>query len=374
MQTFDDIQVSRPDLASSYLALLKAQPGRPLALFAPRRVGKTFFLDHDLRPTGESCGFIVVYADIWLKQDNPLAAINHALEESLDDIRVPKSRIAKLGKSSIRKASGFSVNLEIEEPQRRALPEDQALRLDALIGRLAEQSGRHLLLMLDEVQALGEARDGESVIATLRAVLQKRKAQLFAVFTGSSQEALSTMMVAAGGPMYQFAQLLDFPRLGDEYLELLKARFRQVHKSRSLDLDALRGAFEHLGHKPALMKDLVKAMSADGLTDVAFALKRMAGDEKHVAGWRAQLQKLAPVERALLVLIAQGKPPLGRDTLTALDQGRKNPPVTMGKVRMALERLKKARILTKSGAAYVIEDRLLSDYVAALDIRKELAA
>jgi hypothetical protein len=43
MKTFDDLEVRRPELARSYLELLKAQPGRPIALFAPRRAGKTFF-------------------------------------------------------------------------------------------------------------------------------------------------------------------------------------------------------------------------------------------------------------------------------------------------------------------------------------------
>jgi hypothetical protein len=43
MKTFDDIEVRRPELAESYLSLIQAQPGRPLAMFAPRRVGKTYF-------------------------------------------------------------------------------------------------------------------------------------------------------------------------------------------------------------------------------------------------------------------------------------------------------------------------------------------
>ena len=38
MKTFDDIEVRRPELAKGYLALIKAQPSRPLAMFAPRRV------------------------------------------------------------------------------------------------------------------------------------------------------------------------------------------------------------------------------------------------------------------------------------------------------------------------------------------------
>ena len=50
MKTFDELEIRRPALAQSYLHLLEAQPGRPIALFAPRRVGETFFLDHDLMP------------------------------------------------------------------------------------------------------------------------------------------------------------------------------------------------------------------------------------------------------------------------------------------------------------------------------------
>ena len=48
--TFDVIEVHRPELANLYLSSLKAQPGRLIALFAPRRVGKTYFLDIDLPP------------------------------------------------------------------------------------------------------------------------------------------------------------------------------------------------------------------------------------------------------------------------------------------------------------------------------------
>jgi predicted AAA+ superfamily ATPase len=60
MKTFDDLEVRRPELARSYLELLKAQPGRPIALFAPRRVGKTFFLDQDLTPAARVSGFTPV--------------------------------------------------------------------------------------------------------------------------------------------------------------------------------------------------------------------------------------------------------------------------------------------------------------------------
>jgi hypothetical protein len=89
MDTFDTIEVRRPALAGIYLSLLRAQPGRPIALFAPRRVGKTFFLDHDLSPMAKRAGMLPVYAEVWLQCAAPLDAINHALEAALNDVTVP---------------------------------------------------------------------------------------------------------------------------------------------------------------------------------------------------------------------------------------------------------------------------------------------
>jgi hypothetical protein len=137
METFDDLEVHRPDLAQNYLQSLKAQAGRPIALFAPRRVGKTFFLAEDLAPAARSAGFLPVYADIWLNRAAPLAAVNHALEEALDDATVPASAVGKVAKTRVKKVAALGAELELgEEPRRRALPTEPALRLDALVARL----------------------------------------------------------------------------------------------------------------------------------------------------------------------------------------------------------------------------------------------
>lgn len=154
MTTFDDLQLRRPALAKSYLALLDAQPGRPLAMFAPRRVGKTYFLDHDLAPAATRDNRLPVYADLWNHKTHPLEAINHALEEALDDLDVPTSRLGRLGKTRVRKIGliGASVDLG-DAPARRALPSAPQLRLDALVVRLAQTAKRTVLLMLDEPRA-----------------------------------------------------------------------------------------------------------------------------------------------------------------------------------------------------------------------------
>ncbi|MFM9971985.1 MAG: hypothetical protein ACKVQK_26695 [Burkholderiales bacterium] len=366
MDTFDTIEIRRPELARSYLGLLKAQPGRPIALFAPRRVGKTFFLDHDLAPIAKKSALLPVYADVWLQRSAPLDAINHALEEALDDVTVPAGKARKLAKTAVKKVGAAGVSIELgDEPKRRALPLAPELRLDALIARVAENSGKTILLMLDEIQTLGEVSNGEAIVAALRAVMHKRKAQVAAVFTGSSQSGLAKIMSTAGAPMYQFAQLLDFPVLGDDYLRELADHFARIHHGRKPKLNDLKTLFARLGFKPALMKDIVKSMSAEGITDVEIALKHFIADDRQAFGWKALLESMEPFDRSILLMIAKQQPPMARETLKLLAQKAGQAP-TVAKVRAAVERLRKAGVLTKSrGEGVQIEDRLLVEYIAS---------
>lgn len=366
MATFDDITIRRAELADAYLAALKAQPGRPIALFAPRRVGKTHFLDGDLTPAATKAGMLPVYADLWLNRKAPLAAINHALEEAFDDATVPNSAAGKAAKTTIKKVGILGNSMDFgEAPSRRPLPTDPGLRFDSLITRLASASEKAIVLMLDEVQSLAQSTDAEDVMGTVRAVLQKHKKLVFAVFTGSSQEELGAMMAVVGAPMYQFAQLQTFPNLGTDYLELLAAHYREVHPSKNLELGALERIFAHLGWKPALMKDLVKAMSADGITDVDQGLKLYLADQRNVAAWQGMFDRLLPLEQAVAVLVAHGIAPMAKTTIDAL---AKEPGLasTQPKVRSAVDRLRKGQVLAKPehGGSFHLEDQLFADYLA----------
>jgi hypothetical protein len=74
-----------------------------------------------------------VYADIWLYRADPLAALNHAIEEALDDATVPKTAMGKVAEvttlSRIRYSSTISRAKESEgwrEPKTRV--KNEALR------------------------------------------------------------------------------------------------------------------------------------------------------------------------------------------------------------------------------------------------------
>ena len=363
VKTFDAIEVHRPDLAQSYLSLLGAQPGRPLALFAPRRVGKTFFLDHDLAPKAKQVGMLPVYADLWLHKSAPLEAVNHALEEALDDLLVPDSRIGRVVKTGVKKVAAFGASVDLgDAPQRRPLPESPTLRLDALMARLAKQHQGRLLLMLDEVQTLGEVPDGVSMVAALRAVLHKRRGDVCAVFTGSSQEGLARLMNTAGAPMYQFAQIIDFPFLGDEFLRLLAEHFRKVHPDKKIALDELRHGFKRIGFKPALMRDVVKAMSAEGVTDVARGIENHMVSDQQVAIWLALLNSINAFDQGVLTVVADGQPPLSQATLQALAAVPGSKP-TISRVRSSIEKMKRTGLLSKNALGTTVDDPLFAEFL-----------
>ena len=363
MKTFDEIEVRRPGIAQSYLALLGAQPGRPLALFAPRRVGKTFFLDHDLTPAARKAELLPVYADLWLHKSAPLEAVNHALEEALDDLLVPSSNIGKVARTPVKTIGFLGASVELgEEPHRRTLPESSALRLDALVTRLARQHKGQVLLMLDEVQTLGEAPEGVPMIASLRAVLHKRRKEICAVFTGSSQEGLARLMNTAGAPMYQFAQIIDFPFLGDEFLRLLAAHFSKVHPGKKLEMVELRDGFQRIGFKPALMRDVIKAMSAEGLTNVKRGIENYMASDHQVAIWLALLHSVDAFDQGVLVAVASGQAPLSQFTLKALAMIPGAKP-TISRVRSSIEKLKRYGLLSKTAVGITIDDPLFAEFL-----------
>jgi hypothetical protein len=138
-------------------------------------------------------------------------------------------------------------------PDRRDLWEKPELPMDSLIGRLAADSGKPNLFMLDEIQSLASSSAREAAIATVRAILQKHKKTLMAVFTGSSQDALGAMKMSVGGAMYQFAQLVTFPVFDTEFLQQLADHYTQVHPTKLLAVNELQRVLAHIGFKPALM-------------------------------------------------------------------------------------------------------------------------
>lgn len=370
MKTFDAIKVQRPAMAKAYLALIAAQPERPLALFAPRRVGKTYFLDQDLAPAAKAAGTLPIYVDVWLNKEAPLEAINHALEEALDKLMVPATAVGKNAQTPVRKISILGSGVDLgDAPQARPLPAEATFRFDSLLDRVATRYGGNLLLMLDEVQTFGSHPKGDMLLASLRAGLTKHKARVSAVFTGSSQGELAMMFNTAGAPMYQYAQTAEFPVLGEDYLVALARHFGEVHPAKVLSIEALGILFRDIGYKPALLRDIVKTMSAEGIVDCAqgFDIFKRSPTQQEV--WNALVAPLNALERVVLVAVAKQLPITGKVTLNALNAALKSgDKATLSKVRTAVEKLTKFRLLAKDASSLRVDDPLFLSYLKDLSL------
>lgn len=79
-------------------------------------------------------------------------------------------------------------------------------------------------MIIDEVPHLARKKDFEDLTATLRALLQQAHGEVFAVFTGSSQDVLHRMFRRTKAPFYQFSHEIQFPNLGLEFLLQIPSR------------------------------------------------------------------------------------------------------------------------------------------------------
>lgn len=366
--SFNSIVIRRPKLAQAYLALLRSQPERPLALFAPRRIGKTVFLADDVTPEAKAQGFLPIYCDLWLNSAIPLESINHALEEAWDDLTVPASESGKVAKTKVKKVSIMGSGVDLgEEPQRRALPDIPAFRLDSLLGRLSNQHKGPVLLLLDEAQSLGAHSKAVEIISSLRAALTKHKGRVFAIFTGSSQIELSKMFSTAGAPMYQYAQKLDFPVLGDDFSQALADHFSSVHPGKAIPLDALRMMFVKMGYKPAVLREIVVKMSSEGSTDVHRGLDLFLKDPLNKDSWDSLLDKLDLIDILLLIAITKGEKPYGKEVATALEGVLKDRP-TPSKVRSSIDKLIRDKLLSKRSEGVAINDEAFAEYLLQTEL------
>jgi hypothetical protein len=182
------------------------------------------------------------------------------------------------------------------------------------------------------------------------------------------------MMMSAGGPMYQFAQLLTFPFLDSEFIDKLAKHYAQVHPTKVLNVTDLNRVFAHIGFKPDLMKDIVKAMSAEGITDVDLALENFTSDERNYMAWQSVFGGLKPLEQAVMIILAHGIAPMGKETIAVLS-AIPALKATLAKVRAALDRMRNAGILSNPPRiGYMIEDRLFRDYIAKAHVPNYISA
>ena len=254
----DPWHFERRDFTAHVLSLLTQGPAGALSLFGPRRTGKTEFLLKDLTPQAQRRGHRVIYASFWQSPLSPLAVLLHALEASLagasfgDRVRAAAVALAPRLKLSAP-APGASAAAE-NRPHRagRAAAERPA----AVSGRFSSTAPpgarNRRSCFSTRCRSWPRGPETEPLVAALRTGLDKRRASIKTIFTGSSREGLAAVFTVRQAPFFHFATPIDLPVLGDAFVAHVVAAFERM-SGRTLNGPDMRSAFEAAAQQPVLL-------------------------------------------------------------------------------------------------------------------------
>ncbi len=361
----DPWHFARPELARKYLQTFQIGLISAQALFAPRRMGKSEFLEQDLIPAAQEAGLLTAYLNLWDAREHPRGALISALARAasprglsalMKKFKIPLNKV-----KASAKISGIAAgSLEAE------LTEDPGIAGPVLsdLLRSFDRTDRRLLLVLDEAQVL--AGPAHSDLAhSLRAGLDIRKQTIKVVFAGSSESSLRRMFGRATEPFYNWAPIEAFERLGAEFVTAMTHKVNQLSRYPLSERDALR-AFEALKRTPEFFRRYLQRYLGYAELGSQAALDDTLAHVFNDSGYRTIWERLLPADQAVLRALTQGVSDLhslpARERLGAeLGLGKAAP---LDTPKNALRRLQKDELVVKlEYGHYQIEDEGLVEWL-----------
>lgn len=235
-----------------------------LFLAAPRRTGKSTFLQVDLLPALQQQGVVVVYVDLWAAPTkDPGELIAEAIGRALREHLGPVARAAKAsGLDSVTIAGALKIDTsKIGRP-------DGSTLTDALRA-LHELARAPVALIVDEAQHSLTSVAGESAMTALKSARDQLnrpgEVNLILVMSGSDRDKLLRLVNANAAPFYG-SSIKHLPLLGDDFVRHLAVLVeRQRPGLAPVDREQLARAFQILGHRPQFLLDaLGQALSPFG--------------------------------------------------------------------------------------------------------------
>ncbi len=282
-----------------------------LFLAAPRRTGKSTFLQADLGPALERAGCVVAYVDLWADtRRDPAALIADAIASAIEPRSGAVRRAAKAaGVESLSIAGTLKLDLsKIGAIDGVTLPD--ALRM------LHRAAKAPVALIIDEAQHALTSKDGEATMAALKSARDQLnrpgEVNLMLVMSGSDRDKLLRLVNTNGAPFYG-SSITRMPPLGRDFVEhVARLVIAQRPELAPVDTATLLQAFETFGHRPQFfMEALAQALSPlaahSGRFEAAVleAARRRQDDDE--AQMQAEYLALKPIERAVLWrLLEQG--------------------------------------------------------------------
>ncbi|MBF8670767.1 hypothetical protein IR012_14740 [Pseudomonas putida] len=348
-------------------------------LAAPRRTGKSTFLNNDFIPECVQRGWLPVYVDLWSDRDAaPAELISGAIGAALGSFEGALAKAAK--KAGIDKISLLrTLSWDFTRPQ---LPEGTTLAQALAV--LHQVSGQMVVLIIDEAQHALNSEDGLNAMFALKAARDHlnrgdRPDGLRLVFTGSSRDKLANLVLKSKQPFFG-ASITPFPLLGREYVEFITDLWnRRLAASNQFKVEDLVYAFELVGHRPEMLNKLLAEVSV-GLGEAGNLGELLrTGALNHQAGvwsdYESAWNDLSALQQAVLEVMAEctlGRQPFApfteqtlRDVNRKLEQARAEVNASTTSVQKALDALRAKELVWKANRGeYALEDASMAEWLA----------
>lgn len=335
-----------------------------LFLAAPRRTGKSTFLQLDLQPELERRKSVVVYVDLWADQKrDPGSLIAEAVGRALNQHLGPIAKTARASGLDSISALGIKIDTtQIGKPNGATLAD--ALR--ALCGAAKAP----VALIVDEAQHALTSEAGETAMAALKSARDQLNrpgvVQLMLIMSGSDRDKLLRLVNTNAAPFYG-SHIQRMPELGSDFIAHTAQLITQQRPNLApIDQATLSQAFTLFGNRPqffinALGQVLSPLADLRGRFEPAMlelANQRQQHDE---AQMQSDYLALKPLEQAVLWRLLDLGPrfrPYDADAL-GFYQDKTGDKVTVAKAQKALEGLRERQpsIIWKSARSeYAVDD------------------
>lgn len=336
-----------------------------LFLAAPRRTGKTTFLQNDLRPELERRGVVVVYLDLWADQrrdpgDLIAEAIGKALQPHLGLV-ARTARKAGLDKVNIGGALSIDTS-KIGKLDGATLPDALKILVDATQSPVA--------LIIDEAQHALTSEAGDAAMAALKSARDQLnrpgEVKLMLVMSGSDRDKLLRLVNTNGAAFYG-SEIRRMPELDTDFIAHIAHLIEDQRPDLApVDQAQLYEAFQGFGSRPQFfMERLGQVLSPLSGTTGRFEPTLLQAASERQREEEAQMESeylgLKPLEQAVLWrMLEQGRRfrPYDAEALTFYQSatGKKVSPPQAQNALEALRERTPALVWKSSRGEYAVDD------------------
>lgn len=367
----------RTPLAAELADALQGKPqfsDAPNGLFlaAPRRTGKSTFLQADLAPELQRRGVVVVYVDLWADQKrDPGSLIAEVVGRALLKHLGPVAKVAKAGGLDSISVGGLKIDTS------KIGRIDGATLADALRA-LHESSKKTVALIVDEAQHALTSHDGENAMAALKSARDQLnrpgEVNLMLVMSGSDRDKLLRLVNTNAAPFYG-SHIQRMPELGADFIAHIAVLVaKQRPELGAIEQAKLQQAFGLFGQRPqffidALGRVLSPLSSHTGRFEDAMLAEARQRQQDDEAQMESDYLALKPLEQAVLwrmLDLGSRFRPYDADALQFYSATTGNK-VTVAKTQKALESLREHQpsLVWKSARSeYTVEDAAMPRWFA----------